>query len=983
MKHNILRKVFSGILSMAVVLSLFIGSATPAAAATYNLTVTTEGELDFAVTTGTLDGTGTLASGDIVNVTVASNITITKPINLVGGTTVTIASDTGQRTLTRGPSYTTQFFVLNNVNETLTLQDIVLDGTGAGVTTMLIQDVGTVNLRGASILQNNHNTTNANTLAGATGAIYVGASSQLNMYDTAQISGNSSVHTNMSGGVYLSTGATMTMNDSSQVEGNTGARAGGIYMGGNATLAMHDDSKVAGNSGTNTGTATSTGGIFAGTGAQITMDGNASVTGNNAQTWGGGIHLTGPNHAWAPNTQIPTPGVGSFLTMTDNASVTGNHSNGNGGGISASSGSVVTIEGSAKLSDNTAKVVGGIYVVTFGTLLIKDNAVVSGNVGESYVGGIDINTGGSIHITDNAQVINNKTTGTYDDTANTGMLLGAGGIYINAHTIDPNTGNTISSESVNALIDGNVIISGNTAASNGGGIYIDYFEADEPGFPPVRVEGNVQITNNSAPNGDGGGIYVGVYQDPTDITARNPELYRRLNVGADVVFANNSAQAAYLLTDPALIAIHDATVLTHSFTTPFTYGYSNYDINYIEGDLAYIVTFDSQGGAPVVKSNPTFINNQEAVAAETPAVKPAIDPTKARGDIFGGWYTDPACTTPYDFSTLVTADITLYAKWSPVAVNDSATTKAGQTLAIADPTKGLLPNDSGTGLKVADFTQPKDSKGAAQGNVTVNADGTYTYTPTDPNFSGKVTFDYTIVNDQGFTSTATVTINITPLGQDDSATVKTGHSVKIPVLSNDTGTGLTVQSATKPKHGKVTINPDGTVTYKSDKSGFSGIDTFAYTAVDSSGNPITQTVTVTVLPQAYDDKVTTNVDTPVNDSVLPNDKGIGLKVTDHTKPAHGKVVIHRDGTFTYTPDKGYTGKDSYTYTITDKKGNISTATVRITVLPKASNAGVVTKTDTPATGDSSDAGLYAGIAIAAALLAAGAILLRRKRQDLS
>jgi len=342
------------------------------------------------------------------------------------------------------------------------------------------------------------------------------------------------------------------------------------------------------------------------------------------------------------------------------------------------------------------------------------------------------------------------------------MFLGAGGIYVNAHTISTTSGAIISSESVDALIDGNVVISGNTAASNGGGIYIDFFQADAPTDPPVRIAGTVHITNNSAPNGDGGGIFIGVYRDPSNITVRDPELYRRLNVGADVVFANNSARAAYLLTDPVLIAIHDATVLTHSFTAPFTYGYSNYDINYIEGTLVYIVTFDSQGGTPVVKSNPTLINNQEAVPASTSAIKPAIDPTRAAEDVFGGWYTDPACTTPYDFSMPVTTDITLYAKWSPVAVDDTATTVAGKTLTVSDKAKGLLANDSGTDLKVTAYTQPKDSTGAAQGTVTVNADGTFTYTPTDPHFSGKVTFFYTITNDQSFTSTATVTITVLP-----------------------------------------------------------------------------------------------------------------------------------------------------------------------------------------------------------------------------
>ena len=37
--------------------------------------------------------------------------------------------------------------------------------------------------------------------------------------------------------------------------------------------------------------------------------------------------------------------------------------------------------------------------------------------------------------------------------------------------------------------------------------------------------------------------------------------------------------------------------------------------------------------------------------------------------VFGGWYTDAALTKPYDFSTLVTSDLTLYVKWVEANMN--------------------------------------------------------------------------------------------------------------------------------------------------------------------------------------------------------------------------------------------------------------------------------------------------------------------------
>jgi len=616
-------------------------------------------------------------TGTTLNITITADLTATSTITLVGGETVTIASDTGQRVALRDPALAAApLFSVGATaaaTETLTLQDVVLDGNKGVVTNCtapLITTAGSttatlavINLRGASALRNNANTNPANSAA-SVAAIYVGQLDALNMYDTAQISGNSSVSHYVSGGAYLSTSATMTMHNSASVSGNTaygdsasGGYGGGIRLGGSAHLDMYDSSKVSGNK------AQYGAGIYSGTGSQITMHDNSSVTGNQAvlmvptvYAWGGGgLYVSGGN-----------------LTMTDNASVSGNTSAGDAGGILATNGANVTIKGSAKLSDNQGQIVGGIYLVTNCSLTVQDNAEVSGNVGASYSGGIDINTGGALRITGNAKIINNSTTGCYDDTALTGMCLGAGGIYINAHVISGSPPVIVGSASVDVLIDGNAVISGNTAFSNGGGIYIDYFEDHDLSSLPVRVQGNVQITNNSAPNGDGGGIYVGVYDDIANPGVRDPQLYYRLSVGADVVFANNSAQAAYLLTDPALIAIHDATVLTHSFTTPFTYGYNNYDINYIEGTLIYIVTFDSQGGTPVEASNPAFVGNAERVAPSALAIRPPVDPTR-NGYTFRGWCVAvPTATSPcvpYNFGTQVTSNFTLYANWTPALQN--------------------------------------------------------------------------------------------------------------------------------------------------------------------------------------------------------------------------------------------------------------------------------------------------------------------------
>jgi hypothetical protein len=49
------------------------------------------------------------------------------------------------------------------------------------------------------------------------------------------------------------------------------------------------------------------------------------------------------------------------------------------------------------------------------------------------------------------------------------------------------------------------------------------------------------------------------------------------------------------------------------------------------------------------------------------------------------------------------------------------------------------------------------------------------------------------------------------------------------------------------------------------------------------------------------------------------------------KPADGAVVINADGTVTYTPNAGFLGLNTFTYTITDGMGDTSTANVEVTV----------------------------------------------------
>ncbi|MCP9273566.1 cadherin-like domain-containing protein [Mycolicibacterium arenosum] len=100
-------------------------------------------------------------------------------------------------------------------------------------------------------------------------------------------------------------------------------------------------------------------------------------------------------------------------------------------------------------------------------------------------------------------------------------------------------------------------------------------------------------------------------------------------------------------------------------------------------------------------------------------------------------------------------------------------------------------------------------------------------------------------------------------------------------------------------------------------------------------------------PTAIADSITTAEDTEVTIPVLANDTdpdtaaGDVLTVTSYSQPANGQVTLNPGGTFTYTPERGFSGVDTFTYTVSDETGpwhlhgqgtgHTSSATVSITV----------------------------------------------------
>ena len=170
----------------------------------------------------------------------------------------------------------------------------------------------------------------------------------------------------------------------------------------------------------------------------------------------------------------------------------------------------------------------------------------------------------------------------------------------------------------------------------------------------------------------------------------------------------------------------------------------------------------------------------------------------------------------------------------------------------------------------------------------------------------------------------------------DVVTTDANTLVVIPVLANDTGTDLDLRTVTSPANGTVRINSGDTVTY-TPNTGYTGGDAFSYLVSDSFEQPATANVTVTVknrLPVAGADSATTVAPNPITRiPVLANDSdpdGHTLTVVGASTPGHGTATVASDRkAINYKPAAGYSGTDSFTYTISD--GHDGTAQGRVTV----------------------------------------------------
>lgn len=274
---------------------------------------------------------------------------------------------------------------------------------------------------------------------------------------------------------------------------------------------------------------------------------------------------------------------------------------------------------------------------------------------------------------------------------------------------------------------------------------------------------------------------------------------------------------------------------------------------------------------------------------------------------------------------------------------------------------GVLANDfdpQGTAMTAEVVTPPE------HGQLVLQSDGSFRYTP-DANYNGPDSFTYRAINaageaTEGSASILVQTVNDAPNAGDDSFTVAAGGvlttTAATGVQANDSDIDSPSMSATLlqgPAHGTLVFNSDGSFTY-TPTAGYTGADEFVYQLNDGIANSNVARASIAITPaielpgntrsNVHNDHYVLQADAPstisAESGVLVNDhdaQGDLMIASLFGGAQHGTVVLNGDGSFTYTPNAGYTGMDSFLYWVND--GELQSALAAVTLVIEAAPAG--------------------------------------------
>ena len=284
---------------------------------------------------------------------------------------------------------------------------------------------------------------------------------------------------------------------------------------------------------------------------------------------------------------------------------------------------------------------------------------------------------------------------------------------------------------------------------------------------------------------------------------------------------------------------------------------------------------------------------------------------------------------------------------APVANADSYNGSKNTLLQVMAP--GVLGND--TDVEMATLNAVLDLD-AQFGSLTLATNGGFDYTP-NPEYCGEDSFTYHANDGSADSATVQVTLNIDCLNQAPVAAANSyfgsedapfSVAAVVGVLANDSdanGDELTAVLDDDVQHGSLTLNADGSFDYAPDAN-YCGSDSFTYHANDGAADSNVATVTITVqcandAPVSLDDSYAGTQDTllsVVAPGVLDNDSDVEndtLEAILDVDAQHGVLSLNADGSFSYTPDGGFCGTDSFSYHANDGSDDSATANVTLTI----------------------------------------------------
>lgn len=248
----------------------------------------------------------------------------------------------------------------------------------------------------------------------------------------------------------------------------------------------------------------------------------------------------------------------------------------------------------------------------------------------------------------------------------------------------------------------------------------------------------------------------------------------------------------------------------------------------------------------------------------------------------------------------------------------------------------VLANDidvDGDAISIISFRQPETGELQRAGG------GKFIYSP-PTNYSGSVTFSYTVADPSGEKAVAACNILVKPVNDppdnpDQNFTVNRNATLEITYTSEDVEKdSITYRVKTGPEHGELFTYP--AVASYTPRKNFVGSDRVTYIASDGNADSREIFINITVLdvnnpPAIPDQQLITSVDQALNVVLKASDlDGDAVTIQIILPPGHGSIG-GEGGSYLYQPKPGFLGDDSFSVEASDGAGGATPATVRIRV----------------------------------------------------